>query len=694
MATKSANIVGMTLPIHGPRVALVILLIVLAVALFGIDRPAEARITKIVIQTRTSPAFGGASFGDVGQYEQLDGTAYGEVDPKDPLNAIITDIQRAPRNSGGRVEYSMDISILKPVDMSRGNKTLLYDVVNRGNKGITNLNIGGNATNPGDGFLEREGYTMVWSGWEGDVTTGVKITLPIAKHRDGKEIMGRVRSEYILDAPASTQDVTAPPAYEAVSTDNSGATLTQRVHQNDPRELIPNLQWAFADCTSVPFPGVPDTKKICLQGGFDTDHIYELLYTAKNPMVMGLGFAATRDFISFLRNGNSGSVVNPLGDAIENAIIYGSSQSGRWIRTFIELGFNQDEHRRQVLEGAIPHKASNRGAFNIRFAQPTRLSGTQHTEAQYPGAESPQTWDISFDPLSGVRAGQLERCRKTHTCPKITHTNTDTEWWQADMSLNTTDSFGRRDVLIPHEVRIYQFSGTQHGGGNPLQQPPAVLPAFPNSCQLRSNSNPFLHAQRALLVALRDWIVHGTKPPDNLYSSISGGSLAKQTDIKIPYVPATSFTVPGVTNQKVYLDRGLRFDVEDVSGVMTEPPIPGAAYTVLLPQVDADGNPIDGLRNTNVQVPLGTYTGWNIRKPGFSEGDSCDLTGGYIPFFRTKAEREAAGDPRLSLEERYPTHEDYVAKVTAAANDLVSKRLLLQDDADSIIAAANVAAVP
>jgi hypothetical protein len=694
MATKPRSIGEVTLAIGMSRGVRVFLFSSLAIALLGIGHLAEARITRIVITTVQSPAFGGTSFGAVGQYEQLDGTAYGEVDPKDPLNAVITDIELAPRNSRGMVEYSMDISILKPIDMSRGNHTLIYDVVNRGNKGITNFNIGGNATNPGDGFLEREGYTMAWSGWEGDVTTGVKITLPIATHRDGREIRGRVRSEYILGSPASTQDVTAPPAYEAISTDNSGATLTRRVHQNDPRELIPNNQWAFADCTVTPFPGVPDTRKVCLSGGFDTNHIYELLYTAKNPMVMGLGFAATRDFISFLRNGNHGGLVNPLGDGIENAIIYGSSQSGRWIRTFIQLGFNEDEHHRQVLEGAIPHKASNRGAFNIRFAQPTRLSGTQHTEAQFPGAESPQTWGVSFDPLSGIRAGQLERCRQTHTCPKITHTNTDTEWWQADMSLNTTDSFGRRELLIPREVRIYQLSGTQHGGGDPLAQPPAVLPGFPNNCQLRSNSNPFLHAQRALLVALRDWVVHGTKPPESVYSSLGRGSLVKQSEIHIPYVPATNFTVSGVTNQKVYLDRGLRFDVEDVSGIMREPPIFGAAYTVLLPQVDADGNPIDGLRNTNVQVPLGTYTGWNIRKPGFSEGDSCDLTGGFIPFFKTKAERDAAGDPRLSLEERYPSHADYVAKVTAAANDLVGKRLLLPEDRDSIIAAANAAAVP
>ncbi len=247
---------------------------------------------------------------------------------------------------------------------------------------------------------------------------------------------------------------------------------------------------------------------------------------------------------------------------------------------------------------------------------------------------------------------------------------------------------------IPPEVRIYDLAGTQHGGGNPLAQPPAVLPGFPNACQLRSNSNPFIHAQRALLVALREWMVNGTEPPPSLYSSLGRGSLVKPTDVIIPYIPAVNFTVPGLVNYKFYLDRGRRFDVEDIAGIMAEPPLVGAAYNVLVPQVDADGNPIDGLRNTNVQVPLGTYTGLEHQEGRIQRGGFLRPDGGFIPFFKTEAERHAAGDPRLSLEERYPTHQDYVGKVTAAANDLVSKRLLLREDADSIIAAANAAAVP
>src|SRR5262245_40556120 len=328
-----------------------------ALALFWPATPAEARITSVRIDTKTSPAFGGASFGTVGQDEQLAGSAFGEVNPSDPRNAIIQDIAQAPRNSRGMVEYSMNISILKPVDPSRGNHTLLYDVVNRGNKVVTGLNIGvvSPTTPAADGFLERQGYTIVWSGWENDIgTAGIHINVPVARNPDGSSITGRVRAEYILGTPASTVNVTAPPSYAAVSTNNAGATLTRRVHQRDPRELVPNAQWAFADCTATPFPGRPDPTKGCLQGGFDTNHIYELVYTAKDPTVAGLGFAATRDFVSYLRNGNGqndannpGPPVPPslLGSDVHNALIYGASQSGRWIRTYLHLGFRSEERR-------------------------------------------------------------------------------------------------------------------------------------------------------------------------------------------------------------------------------------------------------------------------------------------------------------------------------------------------------------
>jgi hypothetical protein len=655
---------------------------------------ADAKITRIVI-TATTPAFDGASFGAVGAYEQLDGTAYGEVDPSDPLNAIVQDIDRAPRNARGMVEYSMGISILKPVDLIKGNRTLLYETVNRGNKYLPFLNIGGDLQKAGDGFLQREGYTLAWSGWEGDITTGIRIALPVAVNADGSPITGRVRAEYNLTAAASTVDVTRRPAYQAASLDNAGAVLTRRVHQGDPRETIDNGKWAFADCTSAPFPGKPDAGKVCLDGGFDTNHIYELVYTAKNPTVAGLGFAATRDFAAFLRGDSvDPSLANPLAGGIDHTLIFGASQSGRWIRTFIQLGFNESESHKTVFDGAIPHIASNRGAFNVRFAQPTRLSGTQHTEAQYPGSESPQTFDVSTDPISSVTGGQLDRCRKSQTCPKMTVTFTDTEYWQAMMALNTTDAAGEKDLAIPPEVRLFFFAGTRHGGGDQLQQPPFVQPRPPLACQLPVNSNSFFPAQRALLVALRDWVVSGKEPPASAYPTIARKSLVPLAQVQYPYVPASEFSTRGIAAQRVHLDRGPEFREVDISGVMAEPPRAGAAYPVLVPQVDADGNHTDGLRNTAVEVPLGTYTGWNVRKAGFSEGDSCDLLGAFIPFFRTNAERVAAGDPRPSLEERYPTHEAYVQKVRAAAKQLVADRFLLPQDADLIVSQAEAAAIP
>ena len=669
---------------------------------------AQAKITRIEITSQTS-AFNGASFGAAGKYVQIDGKAYGEIDPNDPANTPITDIALAPRVNG-MVQYSMDFSILKP---ENGNGTLVYDVVNRGNKLLTGLNIGGSATAAGDGFLERQGFTLAWSGWEGDISSGIRITLPVAKNADGSSITGKVRGEYILGAPAPSVNVSAPPAYAAASTDNSTATLTRRVHQHDAKEVIPNSQWAFANCSTTWAVGTAltapaDPTKVCLQGGFDTNHIYELVYVAKDPTVAGVGFAATRDFITFLRNGNGAThgngnakkvaaaagPANPLGNTIQKAIIYGSSQSGRFIRNWLHSGFNVDENGHQVVEGAMPHIASNRGSFNVRWAQPTRLSGTQHTEAQFPGAESPSTWGVSHDPLSGVTGGQLDRCRNDHACPKIIQTVSDTEFWQSLMSLNITDSEGKHDISLPQEVRLFQFSSTHHGGGNPLAQPPAVMPNVPANGQLRANSNPYVWHQRALLVALREWVVNNVEPPASLFSSLHGNSLVKPTEVKIPYFPAVNATVAGLMNRKFFLDRGHLFDVQDISGVMNEPPVVGDEYNVLVPQVNADGNDIDGLRNVNVRVPLGTYTGWNARKAGFSEGDSTDLTGGFIPFFKTKAERLAAGDPRLSLEERYPTHADYVNKITAAAKELQSQRLLLQEDVDSIVAAAQAAAVP
>jgi hypothetical protein len=655
--------------------------------------PTQARITRIVIQNTVSPAFGGESFGAAGQYEQLDGVAYGEVDPRHPLNAIIQDIALAPRNERGMVEYSMDVSILKPIDMHRGNGTILYDVVNRGSKvAPTRINIptsGG--AGAGDGFLQSRGYTLVWSGWQGDLTAGggrLTLRVPVARNADGSPISGRVRMEYDPDKASSTLPLGArfSAGYEPVSLDNATALLTARVHQGDARVTIPNDRWAFADCSSEPFPGVPASRKICLKDGFDTDHIYELIYDARDPLVLGLGFAATRDLVAFLRHGG-GEVQNPLGAGIRSTLLHGSSQSGRYARGFLSLGFNQDEDGRIVFDGMNPNISPARIALNLRFAQPGRDSGLQHIEHHYPGTDAPVTWAPSPDPITGEMHGLLDRCTATKTCPKIIQTVTDTEYWQRGMSLNTADAAGTHDLEIPGNVRIFHMTGSQHTGSVPGAAPSKGI------CQLLSDPVSYHYTLRALMVALQDWVTEDKEPPANRYPSLKAGTLVAPdpATFNFPKIPGLKFNA--MHNPRTVLDRGPQFNAADISGVMTEPPVAKRDLTVLMPKVDADGNGVDGVRPVALQAPLGTYLGWNYRAAGFGEGDLCDNTGGFIPFAATKAERLASGDPRPSLEERYGTHDGYVAAVRKAADALVAERLMLPEDVAGAVAIAQASTV-
>jgi alpha/beta hydrolase family protein len=679
-------------------------------ALFNPASPAQARITGI--SYTTSQPFGNQSFGAVGQYQQLDGTATGELDPRDPLNAIITDIGLAPK-SHGKVQYSFTFSILMPVDLSKSNHTLFYDIVNRGNKVVTGWNIGGTSTAAGDGFLESQGFIMVWSGWEADMLTApgrIQLTAPVATNPDGTSITGRIVTEYDLSAAASFVPLGGGPFagsngrdYDPVSLNNKNAILTQRVHQDDPKVPIPNSQWNFAVCTSSQVTVLPpDPPQICvnmLNGGmFDTDHIYELTYSAKDPLVDGIGLAAMRDFISFLRYGQPG-VTNPLQGAVQYALMHGTSQDGRLARTFLDLGFNQDEQRRQVADGLNPHIGSVRNDINQRFAQAIRGPGLQHEEKlSTADADAPFTYGDSIDPVSGTWGGLLDRCRQSHTCPKIFHTNTDTEYWQGGMSLDTTDGRGH-DLAIPDNVRIYHFASTQHGGFNPVSKIPTTAPA---ACQYIQNVNPYVYQQRALLIDLLQWVANGTTPPPSRYATVADNTLRPPALVGFPdgvfpssvaAYPTVSFT--GLYNSRNLLFWGPRFDADDESGVLAGPPfVLNRAYDIMEPAVDADGNDIDGVRSTTLQAPLGTYMGWNYRRAGFGQGDLCDLTGSFIPFAGTQAERLANGDPRPSLDERYGNSAGYVAAVTTAANNLVADRFLLPADAANIIANAASVVIP
>jgi hypothetical protein len=653
---------------------------------------AKSRVVRLQI-TRRDPFAGGIPFGTTGPYEKLVGTAYLELDPADPHNTIIQDITLAPRNAQGMVEYATDVYVLKPLDMRRGNGVVLYDVLNRGNKPALGFNAGVPSGNDpdgaGDGFLQRKGYTIVWSGWQADVLPGgdrLTMRVPVARHPDGSTITGTVRAEFIVNAATNTLNLSSGSftglthsSYETASVDNAAATLTRRRREADPRTPVSNGDWAFADCTSTPFPGTASTSRICLRSGFQPDFIYELLYTAKNPLVLGLGFSATRDVVSFFRNAlaDDQGTSNPLAGNVQATVMYGASQSGRFMRTFLDLGFNQDSTGRTVFDGMMPHIATGRIPLNVRFGQPGRAYG-QHEDHLYPGFESPLTWGPVSDPLARRTAFLLARCRQQGSCPKIMQTVTDTEYWQGRMSLNTADALGQRDIPIPGNVRIYFFSSTQHA--------PAAAPAR-GICQQLSNPNPSRETARALLVALERWVRSGAEPPANRYPTLREGTLVRpnQGSVGWPNIPGVKYT--GSPNGFTLLSFGPQFSYRNDSGIVREPPaaVSGRDYVVLVPKVDGDGNEIAGVRSTMIQAPLGTHSGWNLRRAGFSEDELCGLTGSYIPFAKSTAERMAKGDPRPSLEERYGTHDRYVEAVRAAAGRLVTQGFLLPEDAARLI---------
>ncbi len=704
--------------------------------------PVEARITRIQITNIESPTFAGASFGSVGQFEKLTGTAYGEVDPHHPVNAIIQDIDLAPLNARGMVEYSTDIYIVKPIHMTMGNRMLFYHVVNRGNGGIPfNIGVpaGNNPTSAGDGFIQSMGYTLIKSGWQPDVLPGnsrMTMSVPIARNPDGSSITGTVRSEFIVAAATTTLNLSSGTfsglthaSYPTVSTDNKTPlsdgflpTMTVRSHEKDPRVPMSNNTWAFGSCPD----GVhvtPSATQICMLGaGFQPGKIYELLYRGKDPIVIGLGYAGMRDLISFFKHQrhDDAGTPNPLWVGNERdervgrsdrdddrsdrdddrddgpgilAVFSGASQSGRNMRTFIHLGFNEDEHERIVFDGAFPLIGGGRAAFNIRFGQPGRAWG-HVADHLYPAYQFPFTYGKAHDAITGKTDGILRRCLKTETCPKIFHFATALEVWEGRQSLGLTDPLGRHDVHDPDFVRTFLQTSTQHG---PASFPPGFTASL-GRCQQQLNPNSYLETQRALWVALTDWLKKGVEPPPSRAPRLRDGTLVPPTRVDFPHIPANNYggiSRPAVkflalANPLSALAYGPFFNAPDESGILTvEPPGVGTRqYTILVPQVDADGNDIGGIRSTAVLAPTATYTGWNLYS-GVFQDDFCTLSGSYIPFARTRAERLATGDPRLSLEERYGTHAGYVAAVQKATEKLVRDRLLLPVDADRLISAAD-----
>lgn len=645
----------------------------LSLAALILAMPATAAITRLVVERTESPGQDG--------YVKLTGHAYGELDPKLPLNAIITDLEFAPRNGRGMVEYVATFTLLKPVDMSKASGVLLYYVPNRGGVSLTGTDA------------RKMGHVVVASGWQGDIQPGdgvQSLQVPVARNPDGSSITGRVLARFSdMDADVNTLPIlrggvegTADPA----TFDTAKATLTRRASEDSQVVPLRSTDWAFADCAKVPFPGKPDPRKLCLKGGFNPAYLYELVYTAKDPKVYGIGFAATRDLNSYLRYSDGQD--NPVRGRITAIVSQGNSQSGNYLRSFIHLGFNQDEAGRIVFDGSNPNIAARQLALNFRFAAPSGASALYE-----PGSDGVVWWEVAADEARHLPpAGLLDRCRATETCPKIVETFGSAEFYSHRASPGLVGTSADRDIPLPSNVRRYYFPGVRHGGGPGGFDP---NPPKESCCELAANPNPSSHTLRALQSALIDWVVKGSLPPPSQYPRLDRGELATPSHAAMgfPAIPGIPFP-DGILNPFYQYDLGPHFRYRDLSGVvnMAPPPIRQVLPT-LVPRVDADGNEVAGVASVLHQVPLGTYTGWNTNARGFHKGHYRGNAGGFVPFAGTKAERLASGDPRLSIEERYGTHAKYVARVREVAERMVRGRYLLQDDADRLIAQAEASKV-
>jgi hypothetical protein len=618
---------------------------------------------RLVIE-RVERAFEGVSFASAGPYEKITGRVFAEADPGHRLNASIVNLDRAPRNAAGRVEYWFDFCLLRPADLRKGNRRLFYDVINRGGKiALIDFNSAPRANNPataadaGNGYLMRQGYSILWSAWQGDVLAGEERMLagfPVPTDH-GAPIIGINRDEFLFEVGAGP--VRAALSYPANSLDQRQATLTVREREAEGRVAVAADRWRYV---------APNQIEIMPPTGFDAGAIYEFIYPARDPIVMGLGFAGIRDLIAFLRHeaADERGTPNPLNldgrPAADYVFTYGRSQSGRLLRDFLWQGFNQDLQGRRVFDGMYIAAAGSRKSFiNAAFGQPPRFQ-RQHEDHAFPGDQFPFSYAILTDPVSGKTDGILARAIATHTCPKIFHTDSSSEFWQGRASMVVTDGRGA-DVEIPGDVRLFLFSSTQHAGPDPAAAGPL--------CQYPMNPASYSPAHRALLVALDEWVSKGIEPPASRFPRVGDGTLMEAKS-GFPKIPGLRY-------------RDLINELSEMDYSVQPPrPIAGRQYLVMVPKVDADGNEIAGIRLPEIAAPRGTHTGWNLRRAGFAEDELANIFGSYFPFAATSSEREAASDPRQSLAERYPTARDYLDAVARAAIDLQGARLLMAEDVE------------
>jgi hypothetical protein len=563
-------------------------------------------------------------------------------------------IDKARRNANGFVDYRSDVTILRPVDAAKGNGRLLYEVNNRGRMMLfANLCAGGVGNQPktvgdlGNALPLKLGFTLVWSGWDPGAPRangGLGLDAPVATD-DGAPVAQRIREEFISGTRLGVLE-SFRLAYEATDTN---ARLTVRPTQTAPRQ---DVAFTFVDTRTVRL--LPEGTKPSIGA------IYELIYNATKPRVLGLGFAATRDLISYLRH--DGETL--IGRRITHTLAFGISQAGRYLRDHIALGFNKDEAGARVFDGVFTHVAGiGRLFFNTAFAQPARTR-TWHEDHDFPEVAFPFSTASFTDPIGGTTASLL---RGDGSDPLLIETNTATEYWQKGASLLHTDPDGTRDADLPDTVRGYFLAGTNHTGkaGAPWDAGPCVLP--------RNGHDP-MAAVRALLVALDAWVVRGQTPPPSRLPRIDDGTLVPAEAIAFPSAPG--FAAPRAAN-----------DVAPLPD-WTNPVPPSRTWRALVPQVGPDGNERAGLKLPDIAVPRGTHTGWNLYKAPYPAGELADRDGTFLAFAATPAERNATGDARPSLAERYPTPASYTAAIAACVTELRNGGLLLEEDAAAYLARA------
>jgi len=581
-------------------------------------------------------------------YEQITAKAYFAVDPRLPANKIIVDLDRAPRNAQGLVEFSSDIVVMQPKDPAKSNGTLLFEVSNRGGKGLVGMfDLARGRDDLGDRLLFDNGYTLVWIGWEFDVPdrTQMKLYAPVIRG-----LTGPVRSEIMTDRPETSASLGDRAQIPYAVADEASATLTVRDGVTSARTTIPRDQWKFsADGTHVEYAA-----------GFEPGKIYEVVYTGKDPAVVGLGPAAVRDYISYMKAHGEG----------KRAIGFGTSQSGRFLRKFLYDGFNADEHGKIVFDGLWAHVAgAGRGSFNHRFAQPSR-DGHTWMNFLYPTDLFPFTDEPETD--GGISDSMLARARKEGVVPKIFYTNGSYEYWGRDAGLIHISPDGKKDVAPPATSRIYYLAGTQHGANAASER---------RNTQNRANPQDYRFAMRALLASMNAWITDGVAPPESMIPRVGKDQLVTPGALAFPKIPGVN--VPTTPAYAWKLDFGPDFRTKGI--VAFEPPKVNGHYPTLIPQVDRDGNETTGIRLPELAVPLATFTGWNLRDSKIGAPDQIQsMVGSFIPFARTKAEREKTGDPRPSIEERYAGREDYLNKIDAAARKLVAEKFLLEQDVQKV----------